>query len=474
MKKNTLKVLILIIALFWCGTITSQAAITASSKTVNSGENVTISVTSSQSLGAYTVSVADNGGLTFVTSSGQEGSGKTIISGSSTSGVTSLATFTFKTPAVSETKAFNVKISATGMETPNLEPVSNSTATAKVTVVAKSNASSNDNTGSSSNDSSTTNNNKPTESSKSSNANLSNLVVTPVDFKGFKASKTSGYSVTVENNVTKVGIKATTKDSKAKVSISGNENLKVGENVVNITVTAEDGTKKTYKVSVIRKAENEESKPEKNNVIENEIAETSEIANEIDNEIVENVAIEKVFGLSSLKITGETDSGVEIEPNLTPAFDNKTFEYSTTVPVEIKSIKVDAVANAEGATVEIMGNENLTVGENVITILVKSANGEEQQSYQIIVNKTEDSLNLGKSQLTKNIILIAIIVIIFITIIVLIVIYRRQNRKGSAIDNTIGKDITVNTLANDDLFATNENEKNKNSFDGKKSGKRFK
>ena len=40
-------------------------------------------------------------------------------------------------------------------------------------------------------------------------------------------------------------------------------------------------------------------------------------------------------------------------------------------------------------TIEILGNENLQMGENVITILVKSEDGQEIYTYQIIVTKGE-------------------------------------------------------------------------------------
>lgn len=90
---------------------------------------------------------------------------------------------------------------------------------------------------------------------KSSDATLSKLStsisgLTP----SFSGSKTS-YNLVVNNNITKITIEATPNNTKAKVSGTGTINLNPGENIVNITVTAEDGTKKIYKINIRRKSE---------------------------------------------------------------------------------------------------------------------------------------------------------------------------------------------------------------------------
>ena len=51
----------------------------------------------------------------------------------------------------------------------------------------------------------------------------------------------------------------------------------------------------------------------------------------------------------------------------------------------VDSLKVDAKANIEGATVEVTGNENLVEGENTITILLKYE--DKSATYQITVTK---------------------------------------------------------------------------------------
>jgi hypothetical protein len=74
-----------------------------------------------------------------------------------------------------------------------------------------------------SNQSGTSSNNKTTNTSKrSSNANLSNLGITPNDFKGFKSQVTK-YDVTVPTDVESVTIYANAQDSKAKITGVGKQ-----------------------------------------------------------------------------------------------------------------------------------------------------------------------------------------------------------------------------------------------------------
>ena len=87
----------------------------------------------------------------------------------------------------------------------------------------------------------------------SSNANLSTLSVSEGALSPAFSAGTTSYKIPdVEFSVSKLNISYTAEDSKATVSISGN-NLAVGANTVSVTVKAENGTTKTYKISVTRK-----------------------------------------------------------------------------------------------------------------------------------------------------------------------------------------------------------------------------
>ena len=64
------------------------------------------------------------------------------------------------------------------------------------------------------------------------------------------SSGTTTYKVDLTSETESLTISAKAKDSKAKVSGTGKKELKIGENNFTVTVTAEDGSKKTYTISV--------------------------------------------------------------------------------------------------------------------------------------------------------------------------------------------------------------------------------
>lgn len=96
----------------------------------------------------------------------------------------------------------------------------------------------------------------------STEASLASLKISPGTLSpGFSPEVTS-YSANVAGDVNKIAIDANAKDGKAKVVISGNSSLKVGENKVVCKVTAEDGqTVKTYSI-LVSKAEAQEETTE--------------------------------------------------------------------------------------------------------------------------------------------------------------------------------------------------------------------
>lgn len=89
----------------------------------------------------------------------------------------------------------------------------------------------------------------------SSNANLKSLSVSTGKLSpSFSASRTS-YTVSVGNDVTECAVYATAADSGAKVSVSGTSALKMGANTRTVTVTAPNGSQKTYTVTINRSSE---------------------------------------------------------------------------------------------------------------------------------------------------------------------------------------------------------------------------
>jgi len=84
----------------------------------------------------------------------------------------------------------------------------------------------------------------------SNNYELSSLTV-----EGYEITKVdnNNFKLDVSNDVKSINVKATAEDSKAKVDGIGKKELKVGENVFEIVVTAENGAQKKIYIKVNRK-----------------------------------------------------------------------------------------------------------------------------------------------------------------------------------------------------------------------------
>ncbi|MBQ9543937.1 MAG: cadherin-like beta sandwich domain-containing protein [Clostridia bacterium] len=89
---------------------------------------------------------------------------------------------------------------------------------------------------------------KPTASSDNK---LKSLAVSAGTLSPAFSASESSYTLSVEYSVKKLNVSAVAEDSKAKVSISDTE-LSLGSNKITITVTAENGSKRTYTLNVTR------------------------------------------------------------------------------------------------------------------------------------------------------------------------------------------------------------------------------
>ena len=297
----------------------------------------------------------------------------------------------------------------------------------------------------------TTPDNTPVTPTKSTEARLKSFWITPseYDFSGFSKNpdKEEWSTKDVPNSVTSITVYATPKDSEAKVSGDGKVSLKEGKNVIEITVTAEAGNTKTYKLNVTRLvADTSSEEPEENKSSEARLKklwitpeeydftgfdkDTKTYTFEIPSE-VEKVTIhaEPVNSKATVKGTGEItlkdglneievevtaedgktekylleitrDSSATINGNtfglsqlqiagvtLSPKFDSKKYEYTVGLKEDVDSLEIKTKSNDSNATIEIIGNENLQQGENTITILVTNSESGEVVTYQILVNK---------------------------------------------------------------------------------------
>jgi len=192
----------------------------------------------------------------------------------------------------------------------------------------------------------------------SSTATLSNLTISSGTLApNFNASVTS-YAVSVPNAVSSVTVTPTTTDPNATITVngtvvasgsaSGSIPLQVGSNLVNVVVTAQDGTSVTYTISVSR--------------------------NPATSVVLANLTIS----------TG----------SLAPDFSSSVFGYASAVANATTSLTVTATTSDPTNTITINGVQTgsgtpsapiqLVVGANVITVVV-SAPGQASTTYTITV-----------------------------------------------------------------------------------------
>lgn len=230
---------------------------------------------------------------------------------------------------------------------------------------------------------------------KSTNKALKSLDIEAISLEPEFNKDTTIYSVTVGKDIEKLNINAVAESESANITITGNENLQIGENTVKVLVTAEDGTVRTYTI-IVKKQE------------------------------------EDTLGLASLKINGVS---------LNESFKSSTYEYTVNLKgnEDLTKLDITAIANKEDATVEIIGNENLVIGENVITIMVKSKDGKENVTYQILVNKPEKSSvtitsDEEETNSSSKMFLYVAIGIFFVALLLIILIIVRSIKKSKEDD----------------------------------------
>lgn len=82
----------------------------------------------------------------------------------------------------------------------------------------------------------------------SDNAMAAALRISPGVLSPAFSPEITEYEVELDSSVERLIVSAVAEDTKALVSVSGNESLSYGENDVNITITAENGTVRTYHI----------------------------------------------------------------------------------------------------------------------------------------------------------------------------------------------------------------------------------
>lgn len=251
--KKKLGVIITLLTLCICLMTPQMHAKAASGKTtiavsagsLNIGQTVTVTAkalsASGDSAYANMVLTYDAGILEFVSCNATYGGGGGSISVASDS-------FSVTLKAISAGKA-SISLSATDGVIYGTEEELDSMAGSSTSVTVKNEAAGS-NTGNNNNTGSNTN-----TAALSADNSLKALTISPGTLSPSFKGSTTKYTATVDNSVTSIAVSATPVNEKATIeSVTGNTNLAVGANVVQIVVKAENGTTATYKITVTRQA----------------------------------------------------------------------------------------------------------------------------------------------------------------------------------------------------------------------------
>ena len=202
-----------------------------------------------------------------------------------------------------------------------------------------------------------------TRTAASTDATLSALTLSGIDFGTFASGRTS-YSVQVANSVSQTTVTPTVSDSGASyaMKLGGVEDadgviaLSVGSNVISVEVTAEnDSTTRTYTVTVTRA---EPATPEHLS--------------------------------SDATLTALTLSGIDFG-----TFDSTTASYTAAVANSVSQTTVNPTVNHSGASYVIkLGGVtdadavvSLSVGSNVITVEVTAEDDNAARTYTVTVSR---------------------------------------------------------------------------------------
>ena len=195
---------------------------------------------------------------------------------------------------------------------------------------------------------------------RSSNANLASLSVNGGDLSPAFNTNTTNYNVSVPFSVSNLKVNATAQDGKSKVSISDTNLVAEETRSIYITVTAENGAKKTYTINASRGKD------------PNKVLSTNNF-------------------LSKLNVS----SGV-----LSPSFNKERDNYIVYVPYEIDKVSFETdVEDKKYATTKIEGPESLSTGNNSYKIIV-TAEDNSTKTYSVTVSR---GINMTGESLSSNI-----------------------------------------------------------------------
>jgi hypothetical protein len=230
-NKLVLSIFVLLLAFFFPK---NASALTASMSCSSSGSvtlNNTITVTIS---GSASGSSYWQGTLSYDTSKLSLTSGNVTPF---TDSATSRPSFTYTFKAIATGSAYVKMANMSVSDETGSSEISISSSSCNINVVSASSSSSSSST-------------SKTDTTKSSDNNLKSLTVDDYEISPEFNKDTLEYSLEVPSGTEKIKINASANDSKSKVSGTGEIEVNEGLNQLNVIVTAENGSTKTYVINV--------------------------------------------------------------------------------------------------------------------------------------------------------------------------------------------------------------------------------
>lgn len=306
----------------------------------------------------------------------------------------------------------------------------------------------------------------------SSDSSLKSLNLEEIDISSVFNKNSYEYEVTLPYNYEKINIIAEASDENATVTGDGRRYLNEGENEYEIIVKSTAGTTSTYKIKVIRKEASEDNtlkslivegyeiNPKFNKDIYEYTLSVPKEVEEININAIATYDLAKILGTGKYSLaSGENNfyitviaennteqkytltihrnkgngrlKNIEIEGyKLDKEFNSEEFTYNLTINSDVDKLNIKA--ETDNGQIEIIGNENLQVGENNIIIRVS---GEDMGSttYKLIVNKLsqEEQRRQEKNDLLLKILFIIFIISIIIMFTVIGIFLKRNYIKGN-------------------------------------------
>ena len=263
----------------------------------------------------------------------------------------------------------------------------------------------------------------------SDNNNLKSLSIDDLDITPEFSKTTTVYYATVPRDVNNIQINALAEDINATVDGIGNEELEVGKNYKEITVTSESGKTKVYTIIITRTPNDNiylkdltvssgNLSPEFDKTVNNY---NVEVPYDVEEILIDGLAEDStsiVSGLDKYKLeVGENKINITVTSEagttntyvitvtrkdivssklkklevknylLNQEFNQDIYDYQTNIDYEVTSLDLDIETVDKNATYVVEGNDNFAVGTNTVTIVVTDSEGLTTTSYTLTVNR---------------------------------------------------------------------------------------